>query len=68
MTFSKILTILHSQTDRSIPLDKLNVTVIAEGTRESPKRLGVSASNCDSAAETTLYTMMMLLACDGRES
>ena len=44
----------------------IQVTVIAEGTREAPKRLGMSASNRDGTAEMTLYTTMMLLACDGR--
>ena len=33
----------------SIPLYKLNVTVIAEGTREAPKRFGVSATLSDIA-------------------
>jgi hypothetical protein len=32
---------LYSQTDMSIPLHRLNVTIIEEGTREAPKRLGL---------------------------
>ena len=67
---STISTNLHSRTHTSILLHKLNVIVIAEGTREAPKMPDVSASNRDSAAEMTLYTMMLLmmllLAGDGR--